>query len=184
MWENRRKNLKRFLDNSRNGKYQEGRKIFFSSNIRRFPKYDLKIPCGFVWLTQTEVKLCVVVSTWPPRNSNRSGASDGIFPSKWTISDHSFPNYKKYFDNFSILSSFVADKLRRPRILGPARSNLSLVPEGEEEEEDVELEGDQESSAHSSSPSSVVGPVAYLSCEVVSLGKATQVRINVKKNPF
>ncbi len=113
-----------------------------------------------------------VVSTWPPRNSN---SSDGIFPSKWTISDHSFPNYKKHFDNFSILPSFVPDKLRRPRILGPARSNLTLVPE--EEEEDVELEGDHESSAHSSSPSSVVGPVAYLSCEVVSLGKATQVRI-------
>ncbi len=139
-----------------------------------FPSMTLRFLWIF-WLTQTEVKLCVVVSTWPPRNSNRSGASDGIFPSKWTISDHSFPNYKKHFDNFSILPSFVPDKLRRPRILGPARSNLTLVPE--EEEEDVELEGDHESSAHSSSPSSVVGPVAYLSCEVVSLGKATQVRI-------
>ena len=52
----------------------------------------------------------------------------------------------------------LADKLGQPRILGAAKSNLTLTPE--------EVEGAEDEGRG--------GPVAYLSCEVVSLG-ATQV---------
>ncbi len=75
------------------------------------------------------------------------------------------------------------DQLGQPRILGPAKSNVTLMADGDfgdlgdlgDLSDFGDGNGGTEVREEDEDGNLVSGPVAYLSCEVVSLG-STQVR--------